>query len=342
MSAGLFQAAAAAGRQMRVCLAVDSDERVLDIYRANFPDADAHVADISTIFDGVLGRLPTRAEQKLATTVGRLHILMGGPPCQGHSDLNNHTRRDDPKNRLYLSMARAAEVLKPSVVVIENVPPVAHDKSGVVNLTMDVLRSAGYRVNARCIDFGSIGVPQRRRRFLLLASRVRSIEPEATLAKLARLLPEHGYRSLRWAIDDLVQMDKTTVFDSPSTPNAVNRGRMAFLFKHDLYDLPNTERPQCHRDGAHSYTSVYGRLKWHEPAQTITTGFGCMGQGRYVHPACLRTLTPHEAARLQTFPDWFNFGSRTKRGTLAKSIGNAVPPLLMTRLGELLLASWRS
>jgi DNA (cytosine-5)-methyltransferase 1 len=341
MSVGLHHAAVTAGKRMHVRLAVDFDERVLDIYRRNFPDANARAADISTIFDGVLGRVPTRAEQALANTVGELHILMGGPPCQGHSDLNNHTRRNDPKNWLYLSMARAAEVLKPFIVVVENVPAVAHDKSGVVNLTIDVLRSAGYSVDARPIDFGSVGVPQRRRRFLLLASRVPSIDPEAILSTLAGLLPDHRYRNVRWAISDLVKTENATTFDTPSTPNPVNRERMNFLFEHDLYDLPNSERPECHRDGDHSYTSVYGRLNWREPAQTITTGFGCMGQGRYVHPACIRTLTPHEAARLQTFPDWFDFGSQTKRGILAKSIGNAVPPLLMAKLGDLLLASWR-
>lgn len=327
---------------MRVRLAVDFDERVLDIYRANFPDANAHADDVGALFDGTRRGLPTRHEQEFATSIGDIHILMGGPPCQGHSNLNNHTRRDDPKNRLYLAMARAAEVLKPAVVVVENVPPVAHDKSGVVNETIDVLESAGYRVDARSVDLGGIGVPQRRRRFLLLASRLRSIDPAVILARLTAVLPEHGYRSVKWAIGDLVATEDDTVFNSPSMPNTENRRRMAFLFKHNVDDLPNSERPECHRSGAHSYTSIYGRLRWDAPAQTITTGFGCMGQGRYVHPSRIRTLTPHEAARLQTFPDWFEFGSQTKRGILAKSIGNAVPPLLMAKLGELLLASWRS
>src|SRR6185312_3602501 len=114
---------------------------------------------------------------------------------------------------------------------------------------------------------------------------------------------------------------------------------MAFLFEHGLYDLPNNQRPECHRDGNHSYRSVYGRLRWTEPAQTITTGFGSMGQGRYVHPQRRRTLTPHEAARLQTFPDWFDFGKETRRGVLAKAIGNAVPPFLTLQIGQLILPS---
>jgi DNA (cytosine-5)-methyltransferase 1 len=80
-------------------------------------------------------------------------------------------------------------------------------------------------------------------------------------------------------------------------------------------------------------------LRWNQPAQTITTGFGCMGQGRYVHPQKRRTITPHEAARLQTFPDWFNFAAETRRGVLAKAIGNAVPPLLMIELAKIILPS---
>src|SRR5713101_8205724 len=112
-----------------------------------------------------------------------------------------------------------------------------------------------------------------------------------------------------------------------------NARRIDYLFENKLYDLPNLKRPDCHKDGNHSYKSVYGRLRWNMPSQTITTGFGCMGQGRYVHPQLRRTITAHEAARLQTFPDWFDFGKKTSRSTLAEVVGNAVPPLLMRDLG---------
>lgn len=125
--------------------------------------------------------------------------------------------------------------------------------------------------------------------------------------------------------------------DLPSSMSADNRARAEYLVRTGSYELPDSERPPCHRDGGHSYKSVYGRLHWERPAQTITTGFGSMGQGRYLHPSKIRTLTPHEAARIQTFPDWFTFGDEPKRTQLATMIGNAVPPLLMVRLGSYLI-----
>jgi DNA (cytosine-5)-methyltransferase 1 len=128
-----------------------------------------------------------------------------------------------------------------------------------------------------------------------------------------------------------------SVFDQTGTPSPVNRQRIEYLFAHKLFELPDAQRPDCHRLQAHSYKSVYGRLRPNEPAQTITTGFLSMGQGRYVHPSQRRTITPHEAARLQCIPDFFHFGSVSSRTALAEMIGNAVPPKLAYILGVELL-----
>ena len=79
---------------------------------------------------------------------------------------------------------------------------------------------------------------------------------------------------------------------------------------------------------------MYGRLAWNQPAQTVTTGFGSMGQGRYVHPARQRTITPHEASRLQMLPDFMDFSTVSKRKALAQLIGNTVPTALGIAIGE--------
>ena len=335
MSIGLQEAARRRHLRLEVPLAVDSDEAVVSLYKANLPEAKAKVGDVAAWFDGELGSPLTFIERKTKETVGSVDVLLGGPPCQGHSDLNNHTRRNDPKNALYLRMARAAEVLQPKLVVVENVAPVQRDKAGVVQATKDALSEAGYEVAGQVLDLCRVGVPQRRRRYVLLASALPAISPAKILERLDK--SKHPDRTVDWAITDLAELEAKTVYDTPGHASEENLRRIQYLFEHRCYDLPNSERPECHRDGDHSYVSMYGRLRWDKPAQTITTGFGSMGQGRYVHPGQRRTITPHEAARLQTFPDWFDFGGATHRSVLAKVIGNAVPPLLMIALGTKVL-----
>lgn len=333
MSIGLEEAARRRGIALEVSLAIDADDDVLRVYQANMPEAATLAVDVAAVFEGRPGDRLAAGERNLADAVGECDVLLGGPPCQGHSDLNNHTRRKDPKNGLYLSMARAAEVLRPKVVVIENVVAVQWDKGGVVTRTKKALEELGYVVAGRVIDLRRVGVPQRRRRYLLIASNVSDVDPLGILDDISTGMTGHPDRTVQWAIADLEHLVGTSTYDTASAPSPDNLKRISYLFRKGVHDLPNPQRPECHRDRDHSYKSMYGRLWWDRPAQTITTGFGSMGQGRYVHPSQPRTITPHEAARLQTFPDWFDFGEQTRRGVLAKVIGNAVPPLLMADLG---------
>lgn len=337
MSVGLVEAAQRAGRRVEVALAADLDDRALTVLRNNLPGAKTKTVDVSTLFGGVPSKRLSDAERTLRKNVGNVDILVGGPPCQGHSDLNNHTRRSDPKNALYLRMARAAKVLQPWFVVVENVVAVQQDAGNVLTKTKNALGKLGYAVHGSVIDLSRAGVPQRRRRYLLLASRIPNLDPASVVEKLAALPGGHSARTVEWAIGDLQQPRGTSTYDRAGRATKINKKRIEYLFKKNLYDLPNSRRPECHKKGGHSYVSVYGRLHPDRPAQTITTGFGCMGQGRYVHPWQRRTITPHEAARLQTFPDWFQFGADTPRTALARMIGNAVPPLLMVALGSQLI-----
>lgn len=334
MSVGLQEAARRAHRKFDVRLAVDSDPAAARTYKRNFPRANVIASSVESLFDGEIGTELTALEEGLAEQVGRVDILIGGPPCQGHSDLNNHTRREDPRNHLYALMARGAEVLWPKLVVIENVAPVQWDREGVVEATSEALREAGYTVDSDVIDLRRIGIPQLRRRHLLIASRSKAVDPTRVICALHRGLDDHPDRTVRWAMDDLKALRSRGVFDSAGRTSDENARRIHYLFSHNVYDLPNHRRPKCHHDNGHSYISMYGRLRWDRPAQTITTGFGSMGQGRYVHPSERRTITPHEAARLQSLPDWFDFGDDPGRGELARMIGNAVPPLLMVELGQ--------
>lgn len=332
LTLGVEQAAIAAGRDIEVALAVDFEQLAVDVYRRNFPTAKRVVAEpVESLFDGALGSPATMTEHRTAHAAGAVDVLLGGPPCQGHSNLNNHTRRVDEKNALYLRMVRAAEILRPRVVLIENVPSVRndrHDGEGVVTRAERHLTSLGYRVATAVVNLATLGVAQSRHRHILLAvDSDESLEPAALFAAPAA----HQPRDLRWAIGDLVDVSSDDPMDRPPQAKGPNLKRMQYLLDHGEYDLPNELRPKCHQ-GNHSYKSMYGRLKWDEPAQTITSGFGSIGQGRYMHPERARALTAHEAARIQGFPDYFDFSSCPTRGALATMIGNAVPPALTASL----------
>lgn len=319
-----------------VRLAVDTNLEALRVYRHNF-DVSAQVAkrsDISVLFDGEPTAPLTRRESYRRSRIGPVDFLVAGPPCQGHSDLNNFSRRRDPRNGLYLRAVRAIEVLQPALALIENVPAVIHDSSKVVLRAEDILRHNGYSVTTAILDAAVFGLPQRRRRHILLASRLGNVDLAGLGSVEWKATPLSHYLS---GLED-EPVDCTDLFKTPSTPTRANQSRINFLFSNKLYDLPDSLRPPCHRDKAHSYRSMYGRMKWQSPAQTITSGFGSMGQGRFVHPIRPRTLTPHEAARIQGFPDFFSFAAVHKRTALQEMIGNAVPPPLSATIACQLFA----
>ena len=323
LTLGAMQACHALNLRFRPVMAVDTNPEAVAAYKLNFPDADARQIDIDLLLDGKLGMPASSRESDFRSYVGSVDVLLGGPPCQGHSDLNNHTRRDDPKNRLYERMARFADIVRPKHIIIENVPAVRHDRNSVVEKVSKHLDILGYRVASGVVRLGELGVPQSRSRHVLVASLSTLVDIESIKAAYQR--PPRG---VTWAIGDLRRVRGHDIFDTPSTATTRNERRIEYLFGKQLYDLPDSQRPDCHRYKSHSYKSVYGRLRPDQPAQTITSGYGSMGQGRYVHPSKKRTITPHEAARLQMIPDYFDLRQVSKRTALAEIIGNAVPPKL--------------
>jgi DNA (cytosine-5)-methyltransferase 1 len=323
MTLGVSEAARALGYRPRPILAIDVNKKALEIYKENFPSATTMSVDIRSVLCGRLSAPLTPTERALKDAFGGIEIATAGPPCQGHSDLNNRTRRHDPKNALYFRVARFAKIIKPKHIIIENVPAVLHDKGHVVSRTRKALEKLGYAVDDGVVRLVDIGVPQTRRRHVLVASRTKTPSLEKALER-HRTRP----RSVLWTIGDLRKRPSDDVIDSAAVQTGPMATRIRFLFRNNRYNLPNYKRPVCHRGNGHTYNSVYGRLWWRKPAQTITSGFTCMGQGRFVHPSQQRTLTPHEAARIQFIPDFFSFGDGIGKTALAEMIGNAVPPKL--------------
>lgn len=322
LSLGVVEAGRALGIKIDPVAAMDVMPEALATYGRNFHRAQLLSDPIESLVDGDLGSPPTLRERQLFDRLGDVDFVVGGPPCQGHSDLNNHTRRDDPRNALYVRVARFVELAKPNAVVIENVPGVIHDRAGVAQTTWRYLAALGYHLDGIVMRAAQVGVPQLRKRYVMAASAV--INPNLSAAVQRHAV---ATRSISWSIDDLLDTAASGVFDTPASHAPQNRRRIEYLFEHDLFELPDEQRPDCHRLKPHSYRSVYGRLRWDQPSGTITGGFGSTGQGRFVHPFRQRTITPHEAARIQFIPDYFTF-PEVGRGALQEMIGNAVPPRL--------------
>lgn len=337
LSWGVLEAARALGIRAELVLAADSDPQALSVVEASLSPRRGvtRCLDLGEVLAGRSAQQCSAERAFLRDCPSQIDVLVAGPPCQGHSRLNNHTRHDDPRNDLYGCVARFAELRRPKLVIIENVDTITSDQRGSAAAARQRIAALQYSVSEATVQLHHLGVPQSRRRHLLVATRPDqpTLDVDAVIDTYG--VPRSDLRTVRWAIADLATRDPTSTFDSTSAPNEDNQRRLQWFARHPhAANLPNTERPDCHRlprempDGSlkqHSYRSMYGRLDWDRPAQTITSGFGSMGQGRYVHPGQLRTLTPHEAARLQFIPDFFDFSSVRGRGHLARMIGNVAP-----------------
>ncbi|MBA3670532.1 MAG: DNA cytosine methyltransferase [Gemmatimonadaceae bacterium] len=321
MTLGAVEALRAVGLRGTPAMLLDVEPSAAKACERNFDGAKVLTKKVEEVIDGAVGAKKTATEKALVETVGTIDLLLGGPPCQGHSDLNNHTRRQDGRNELAMRMARFCELFQPKYVVLENVRGILHDSKSVLSRIEANLRKLDYSVETVVAKAELLGVPQRRHRVFLVATKQADLNLEVTLRSL-----EVPSRTFAWACSDLLDKPDTGIDGAP-VPSLTNKKRIDYLFENNVHDLPDSERPDCHRNGGHSYKSVYGRLWWDRPAQTITTGFRAVGQGRYVHPKRRRALTAHEAARLQSIPDYYNFGDE-KSTSVATLIGNAVPPKL--------------
>lgn len=330
LSYGIQAAAVEMGFQPRSVLAVDLKSSPLEVYASNiFHGRDAiRNMNVLEVFNLERNSKLTKKELELKRKFGKVNMLVAGPPCQGHSDLNNSTRRKDPRNNLYLACTRAVEVFEPDFVCIENVPTVVHASEEVVQSTVSDLARKGYFVKTLTVNFLDLGIPQARKRHILVASKNQQFINTLVVSNTRKQVVP-----LRDFISD-VCVDNDHILYRSGKLSAENIERVNYLFENNLYDLPDHCRPSCHRDKQHSYKSSYGRLNMDLPAQTITSGFGSIGQGRYVHPTERRTINPREAARIQGFPDRFDFSAVGSITELREIIANAVPPQLtyvMTR-----------
>ena len=271
---------------------------------------------------------------------GRPRVLSGCAPCQPFSTYTNGRSHRTSQWQLLDKFAEIVQELRPEVVTMENVSLLArHD---VFSSFVSVLERSGYHSRYSVVRCSDYGVPQRRRRLVLVASTLGDIvlEPPAD--------PETGAVTVRDAIGHLEPLKA----GGASRHDPLHRS--SGLSERNLRRIRSSApggtwrdwdvglRSSCHaRTSGRSYSGVYGRMSWEEPAPTITTQFHGYGSGRFGHPDQDRAISLREGALLQTFPEHYSFvprGDAVHIAPVARLVGNAVPVELGSAIGRSIIA----
>ena len=310
----------------RVATAVEIEEHAFATYKTNHPEVRAIKQDVRTI----------RGRHLRQICGGRVDLLAGCPPCQGFSTLTNTSSKRDPRNDLVLEMGRLVRELRPRAIMMENVPGLADRGKRLFNRFLRILEELNYRYTWDILQVANYGVPQNRRRLVLLAGRnFQPTLPKPTHHRTgAGGLPQ--WKTLRDAIfgmespivlEDAQKLGGPVNFDwhvvrrlSPENLARLKKARPGA----SRAKLPKALRPKCHKHLDKGYTSVYGRMAWDQLPVTITGGCTTFSKGRFGHPSELRTISVREAARLQTFPNDYVFDTPFMEYA-CQMIGNALP-----------------
>jgi DNA (cytosine-5)-methyltransferase 1 len=310
--------------------AVDVAPLAIEAYRINHPDTIVWKRDIRRLS-------PEAMMSQLGIEPGQLDLLAGCPPCQGFSTMRTHRRGtnvEDRRNGLVAQFARFAEALQPKTLMMENVPALQGDRR--FKLVLSRLERLGYKLNHAVLDAADYGVPQRRRRLVLLGCKgVRvSFAPRADVGS-----------TVRDALASLPHPDQSA---DPLHSHGETRSEAIRQLIRDIprdggsrADLGPERQLDCHTrlDG---WSDVYGRMAWDELAPTITGGCINPSKGRFLHPEQDRAITLREAALLQSFPVDYRFPMTHGKYRAADLIGNALPPRFVARQAEQLASAIRA
>jgi DNA (cytosine-5)-methyltransferase 1 len=277
------------------------------------------------------------AELNALYSPGAIKMLAGCAPCQPFSSYRNKLEDNDKDEKWTLldEFSRLVEEVEPDLVTMENVPPLR--SKGVFQEFVAKLRKLEYEVEVQVVYCPAYGIPQRRRRLVLIASRL------GPLAALQPLYEPADYPSVRSTIEKLPELaagkaDKDDPLHRAVGLTELNLKRIRHSVPGGTWrDWPTELLSKCHtkKTGA-SFQSVYARMTWEDPSPTITTQCYNYGTGRFGHPEQDRAISLREAAMIQSFPDHYEFAEPSKitfNGT-GRLIGNAVPPKLGTAIGE--------
>jgi DNA (cytosine-5)-methyltransferase 1 len=303
----------------RVIGGIESDESAAATYRLNHEAVDLLVQDVR--------KVKARTwRQQLGLVEGELDLLAGCPPCQGYSSLrtrNGSKQNRDRRNSLVREMLRFARAFKPKAVMMENVPGLM-GKAALKDLEKG-LEKMGYKVQSTVKDAQFYGIPQRRKRLILLAGRRFKI-PFAIEHKNSLNVRKAfaGLRRVGTSGDRLHDLPERRSEEMSRRIKKIphNGGSRSALGKGD--------QRSCHAE-CNGFKDTYGRMAWSKKAPTITSGCFNPSKGRFLHPRSNRCITMREAAILQGFPRGYRFDQDAGKQDLALMIGNALPPEFIKR-----------
>ncbi|MDR0283346.1 MAG: DNA cytosine methyltransferase [Propionibacteriaceae bacterium] len=319
-SAGLRRAG------LRIVAAVDFDPAASATYRANFPEAEFHEIDVR--------KLPLNSFDHLMEADTPI-VFSACAPCQPYSSMRPRDSRQRPRERsLLLSLLPFVDRLWPDSIVVENVPGLQKvSGASTWNRFLRHLERGGYSIRWDVVDCRNYGVPQRRRRLVLLASRHGGVDlPAATHGVGGR-----PYSTVRDWIGHLPPLDAGETCAEDPIHRAGRLGEqnlrriMATPEGGSRSDWPAELWLECHKR-AKGHQDSYGRMRFDESAPVLTTKCTDITNGRYGHPSQNRGLSVREAALLQTFPQDFTFIGGLR--SMTKQIGNAVPVLVAEAMGR--------
>lgn len=320
-------------------VALDFDANALNTFQKNFPNAYGVCGDICS--EEVKKDILKECEKR------KVNMVIGGPPCQGFSLKGKNLGIDDPRNFLFLEYVDIVKRLKPEIFIIENVKNMMMSTDGYfINQIRERFEGLGYTLNYGILNASNFGVPQTRERTIIIG----------TIDSKGITLPEaicEKKITVRDAISDLSYLESgqgedesVYITEAQSDYQKMLRADSKVLFNHkatnhsqvalDKLKLipPEGDKSSMPEElyGNQQFMTTWSRLIWDKPSPTIDTRFDTPSNGRNSHPYLNRSITPREAARIQSFPDSFKFYG--KKTSVCKQIGNAVPPLLAKAIAE--------
>lgn len=318
----------------KIVAGYDTDSKCKYAFEKN-NDAKFHARDVASL----------RAKDIRAHFSGKApSVLAGCAPCQPFSTYKQRYD-DDPQWELVTTFAKLAAKVKPDFVTMENVPSLMRYKRGrVFRDFCEILEEAGYEVHSTVAKCELFGIPQKRRRLVVIASKN---------AKLSPLMGNRKQlRTVRDAIGKLPRLeagesDPRDPLHTAATLGSLNLKRIKSSKPGGTWrDWPVELRAACHRrKSGKTYPGVYARMQWDQPSPTMTTQCFGFGNGRFGHPVQNRAITLREAAILQSFPQSYEFlpqGATVSFKEVGRWIGNAVPVKLAEAIGDAILRSHNS